>query len=84
MSLSLVERETIITYNDADGTANVFTASPVIKNKLAKLGEVKTNGGGWEIEVPKAWVRIAPPRKLSSAHKEKLKSAGLNSRFKAN
>lgn len=71
------ERETIISFNEADDIADVFTYNKRWQKHLeGKLGlkPVMDNGfGGKSYEAPK--VRIRPPkapRKLSSEAKEKL------------
>lgn len=63
MALTLCERETIITFNEGESTANIYTASASMAKKLSKLGEVVETGSGWEVEVPKSWVVIRPPKK---------------------
>lgn len=76
MVLGRYEQETIVTYNEAEDEANVYTASSVMKRKLEKIGTVKACGSGWEITVPKGWVTIKPPRakrQLSPEEAEKLK-----------
>lgn len=83
MALSLYEKETIINYNEAESEANIYTASPAMKKRLEKLGEVHETNGGWEINVPKSWIKIAPPRKLTPKHKEALTKASAKTRFKA-
>lgn len=75
MALTLIERETIINYNDGDSEANIYTVSPVVKKRLEKLGEVHECNGGWELNVPKSWVTVKPPRKLSEAQKESARKA---------
>lgn len=82
MALSLYERETIINYNDADGTANIFTASPNVKKKLEKLGEVRASSGGWEVDVPKSWIKISKPKKVSEAQKNAARAALVKARAK--
>lgn len=74
MALSLYEKETIINFNEADGEANIYTASPAMKRRLEKLGEVRETNGGWELNVPKGWITVRPPKKmkpLSDAEKKK-------------
>lgn len=69
MTLSLLERETIINFNDAESTANIFTASEVQMKKMKDLGTWTKTNGGWEIDVPKAWVKIKPPKAVSEAQR---------------
>jgi len=73
------ERETIITYNEAEPVASVYTMNGVLIRKLESLtasrpGEarrVKTYpDGAQEYEVPKKWVRVNASRILSDAQRE--------------
>jgi len=81
MKLSLLERETIITWNEAEGTAEVYTHNPALQRQLSELcashsEQVRQTGesglGGVTFELPKKWVKIAPPRKPSPAQLEVL------------
>lgn len=82
------ERETIITYNEAEPTASVYTMNGALIRKLDGLAQsrpgdarrVKTYpDGAQEYEVPKKWVKISPPRVYSEEQKnamaERLKKA---------
>lgn len=62
MSDSKFERETIISYNEAEPTAHVYTASETVKRRLEKLGDVVEVNGGWEMTMPKSWVTIKAPK----------------------
>ena len=68
------ERETIITYNEAEAVASVYTMNGALIRKLEGLVEsrpgearrVKTYpDGAQEYEVPKKWIRVQPPRVLT-------------------
>ncbi len=74
-----LEKETIITFNEAEQTAEVFTYRPSLIRQLEGLAEerpteaarVKANAeGGVTYIVPKTWVRIKPKRIMSEAQKE--------------
>lgn len=76
-TLSRCEKETIITFNEADDTAHIFTYNKGWQKHLEKklgLKPVMDNGfGGKEYELPKS--RIKPtraPRRLSPSAKKKL------------
>jgi hypothetical protein len=58
------ERETIITFNEAESSAAVWTASETIYRRLTNLGYVPTqdNERSAVFEVPKAVVRVLKPR----------------------
>ena len=61
--LRKVEKETIITYNEADEYAEVFTYNRKLQNKLqGKLNAelILDNGyGGKTFIVPKKWIRVS-------------------------
>lgn len=91
MNIPNVERETVITYNEQEKTAVVYTCNPVLKRKLdgltaARPDECKLlrqfpDGIGMEYEVPKKWVKVSPPRFMSeeskAANAERLRNAQL-------
>ena len=67
MSLSKIEQETIILFNEAEATASVYTYNGALKRKLAGLcstrpkeaQQTKDDGcGGLTFEVPKRWVKV--------------------------
>lgn len=79
MNIPKEERETIITYNEAEPVASVYTMNGALIRKLESLtgsrpGEarrVKTYpDGAQEYEVPKKWVRVNASRILSDAQRE--------------
>jgi predicted secreted protein len=71
MSRNRLERETTITFNEAEDTATVWTASPVVHRRLAKRGIMpmqESQGASpgeasWSYQLPKKWVRIYPARR---------------------
>ena len=89
--LTNYERETIISYNEAEETANVHTHNKTLRRKLEKLAadrpkecrleKVSRFYKAVDYTVPKAWVRIYPPRQISEEQRvamaEKLKTANL-------
>lgn len=70
--------ETIINFNAEEKTANCFTLDKTMKRKWEKLIEerpeevkvIKRNEDLLEIEVPKKWVKVRPPRKMSDEQRE--------------
>lgn len=79
MNIPKEERETIITYNEAEPVASVYTMNGALIRKLEGLIEsrpgearrVKTYpDGAQEYEVPKKWVRVNASRILSDAQRE--------------
>ena len=97
MNLSLFERETIINYNEGEPTASVYTHNRALRRTLDKLAQehpedckvdrVSHEGAATDYIIPKAWVKIRPPRIASEAQKaasraaaEKAKLARANTR----
>lgn len=66
------ERETVITFNADDKTANIYSTIPSWVNKIKKIDGWKEYGIGVEVDVPKSWVRLQRPNKLSPEAKAKL------------
>lgn len=79
MELSLYERETIITYNEAESEASVYTHNKALRRRLDELARqrpedcqvdrVGHEGAAVDYTIPKAWVKIRPPRVASEAQK---------------
>lgn len=79
MNLTNYERETIINYNQEEKTASIYTHDPALMRKLnaaIQNGEtitVKREGDGWkEYEIPKRFIKIRFPRKLSDEQREEM------------
>lgn len=77
---TMMERETIVLFNDADDTATVGTTSPMMCRKLTRrLGPpVELSPGSWSWTVDKDWVKLPTKKRkrtLSPEHREKLKTA---------
>lgn len=73
---TLAERETIITFNETNAPAEVFTYNPRLIRKLdaickareeAKLLSEVSVGGAMQkkYSVPKKWVKVSAPRQMS-------------------
>lgn len=95
-SLSAAERETIISFSDADEQATVYTCSPVWLRKLDKLcteapesfreivkRRERLDGAviAKTYTIPKGTLRIRPKRELTEAQKEVLEAARKKSPF---
>jgi len=72
--LTKLERETIICYNEAESSAEVFTYNEAMKRRLAIIAEQRpkeiymlrsTPYGAVEYRMPKKWVRVNPSRIIS-------------------
>ena len=81
MTLTKVEQETIVLFNEAEATASVYTHNAALQRILLELcqshpGQARrtedNRHGGLTFEIPKKWVKIAPPRALSEAQKKVL------------
>ena len=78
-TLSLYERETIINFNEAESTAGIYTHNVALRNKLLKLSQTETelriirqSEDMLEVDVPKKWIRVSPPKKLSKETRQKM------------
>lgn len=90
MTLTNLEKETIICFNEAEPTAEVFTYNGRMLRDLAKLAEerpadvqhILDNGtGGMTYRVPKKWVKIRASRILSDAQRDSLNKARQKSKI---
>lgn len=91
MKLSRYEQETIITYNEEGNTAGVYTHNKALLRRLDKLAQerpdecrlekVRPDGRAADYILPKAWVRIRPPRRMSEEQKARLMEASESTRF---
>ena len=75
------ERETIITFNEKDQTANVYTMNKAMIRKLDGLTVTRADDarrvktypdGAQEYEVPKKWVKVNPPRIYSEDQRTEM------------
>ena len=74
--LTKYEQETILNYNEAENTASVYTHNVALMNKLRGLMEeypevklIRQAHDMLEVEVPKKWIRVSPPRRISEETK---------------
>jgi hypothetical protein len=79
------ERETVITFNETESSASVWTASETVYRRLKNLGYVPTqdNERSAVFEVPKAVVRVLKPRvkrELTERQREALKKGHSSSK----
>ncbi|MDE7244349.1 MAG: molecular chaperone [Oscillospiraceae bacterium] len=80
------ERETIISYNEAEKTANVHTHNKTLRRKLEQLAaerpeecrleKVSRFYEAVDYTVPKAWVKIRPTRILSEEQRTAMSERG--------
>ena len=72
VKLSRLEQETIITFNAQEEKATIYSCDPVWMRKIQKIKGSHKLSIGMEVTVPKKWVKITEPRKLSPETKAKL------------
>lgn len=81
MKLTKIEQETIINFNEAERTASVYTHNEALKGRLLTLCRTHpeqvrqtdaNRWGGLTFELPKKWLKVAPPRKPTPAQLEVL------------
>lgn len=82
MKLSRYEQETIISYNEDEKTASVYTHNAALQRRLAAIAEerpeecklIRTmhDSQAVEYQVPKRWVKVRPNRILTE---EQLQAA---------
>ena len=81
MYIPLEERETIITFNEKDETASVYTMNRALARRLDNLTATRANetrrvktypDGAQEYEVPKKWVKVNPPRVYSEEQRAEM------------
>ena len=85
MKLSLYEQETIISFNEEEKTAGIYTHNKILRQKLAALArdrpedcrlvKVSHSGRAVDYTIPKSWIKIVPPRTASEAQKEASRKA---------
>ena len=92
--LTNMEKETIIIYNEADPSAEVFTYNSTLQRRLAALEQQRpqevtrtarddTDGQtSVTYTLPKSWVKINPTRTLSEEEKSKKRAVMLANRAK--
>lgn len=90
MHIPKIEQETIITFNEAEKTASVYTMNSALKKKLEGLTQTRPDDarlvktfpdGTQEYEVPKKWVRINASRILTPEEMEFRKELGRANRL---
>lgn len=79
MSLSKIERETIILFNEEEQTAIIDTCNVAMMNRMDKYcaadklcSLVKKDEYGAKYVCPKSWVKVRRPKQLSEEQKLEL------------
>ena len=89
MKYTKEERETIIRFDEADLQATIYTCNQRMKNRMKSIQEqhpeevklIREDEHSITYTFPKAWVKINPPRQLSTEEKERLSERMRNARF---
>jgi len=89
MSLTRYEQETIINFNDEEKMASVYTHNKALTRKLDKLAQerpeecrlIRLTDRAGEYTIPKKWVKVSPPRKVSEQQREQMRERMKNRRF---
>jgi len=79
-TISRLEQETIIIFNEAEDKAEVCTYNGRLKSRMVELSEQRPDsvmfkdnaGGAATYIVPKNWIKINPTRILSDAQKKTI------------
>lgn len=79
-NLSRYERETIISFNDEDSTATVYTCNRSLQRKLSLLASetdsyslVKEDEDSQTYECPKNLIRFGKPKVVSEEFRQKMR-----------
>ena len=88
--LTKLEKETIINYNDSDGIANIYSCNKNMMKKLLDLeneypDKVKVtykSDVSLNVEIPKEWIKISAPRKLTDEQSKNTKTNKQNNNKK--
>lgn len=85
MELTKYEMETIVNFNEEESVASVYTHNKALRRTLDKLAQerpedchidrVSHGGTAADYIIPKAWVKIRPPRVASEAQKAASRAA---------
>lgn len=87
MQYSRLEQETIINFNEEEGTARVYTFNRALQNRLARLAadrpedcridpdERLSIDGAMAYIVPKRWITVRPPKQYALTDEEKAARA---------
>lgn len=80
MNLTKIEQETIILFNEAEQTAEIYTHNRKLKQRLSAIRDerpddvtlVCDNDLSATYRCPKSWLKISPPRRLSDEQRQSM------------
>lgn len=86
--LTRTEKETIINYNDAESVANIYSCNKNMIKKLLQLEKeypdkvsvTYRSDVSLNVEIPKDWIKISAPRKLTDKQREAARERMLKNR----
>ena len=81
MALSLIEKETLILFNEKQHYADVYVHDVELKKLLADLSKerpdevrlVRSDSESVTYQIPRSWINVRPPKKMPSLTDEQLK-----------
>lgn len=73
-----IERETVISFNDEESFAVVSTRHDRVKTRMKKhnIEPYRRQADYVVYRVPKTWIKISPPKKVSEEQRERLRALG--------
>ena len=80
-TVSKLEQETIITFNESEKTADIYTFNKKLKRKLMSLSEDRPDeciftkdysDGALNFTIPKKWVKVIASKILSDEQKQEI------------
>ena len=81
-NLTLIEKETIVLFNEGEPTASVYTYNRKLQNKLNKLVGVNNDifvesqdDESTTYVVPKKWIKVSPPRQMNYTDEQRAAMA---------
>lgn len=91
MRLTPFEKETILNFNEGEKTASVYTYNTPMRRRLDQLlktrpdeiSVVRSGEDFTEYVVPKKWIKVSPPRRVSEEAKERARNR-MNEFWQAN
>lgn len=86
--LTRAEKETIINYNDAESIANIYSCNKNMIEKLLQLEKeypdrvlvTYRSDVSLNVEIPKEWIKISAPRKLTDKQRQAARERMLKNR----
>lgn len=86
--LTRAEKETIINYNDAESVANIYSCNKNMIEKLLQLEKeypdkvsiTYRSDVSLNVEIPKEWIKISAPRKLTDKQRQAARERMLKNR----